>query len=115
MIRFRVYNIRNVRNRGFESALRGISQTNMDLGVFQETKVTKVMYTRESSGYMVVATEATSAHSSAGAVFYIAADHFSMEALQTYGANFFRFHLALGEMQWFIVGCYLAPDNNSTI
>ena len=76
-----------------------MSHANMDLRVFQETKVTRGIYTQESSGYMVVATEATSAHSSAGAVFYIAADHFSMEALQTYGANFFIFHLELGEMQ----------------
>ena len=34
-IRFGTYNIRNRRNGGLESALRGMSQANMDLGIFQ--------------------------------------------------------------------------------
>ena len=34
-IRFGTYNIRNGNNRGLESALRGISQANMDLGLLQ--------------------------------------------------------------------------------
>ena len=37
-IRFGTYNIRNGRNGVLESALRGMSQANMDLGIFQETK-----------------------------------------------------------------------------
>ena len=39
-IRFGTYNIRNVRNGRLESALRGESQFNLDLGIFQETKLT---------------------------------------------------------------------------
>ena len=38
-IRFGTYNINNGRNGGLESALRRMSQTNMDLGIFQEKKV----------------------------------------------------------------------------
>ena len=34
-IRFGTYNIRNGRNGGLESALRGMSQANIDLGIFQ--------------------------------------------------------------------------------
>ena len=37
-IRFGTYNIRNRRNDGLDSALRGMAQANMDLGIFQETK-----------------------------------------------------------------------------
>ena len=59
-IRFGTNNIRNVRNGGLESALRGMSQANMDLGIFQETKVTDGIYTRESAWYIVVATDAPS-------------------------------------------------------
>ena len=40
-IRFGMYNIVNGRNGGIESILQGILQANMDIGVFQETKVTK--------------------------------------------------------------------------
>ena len=43
-IRFVTYNIRNGPNRGLESALMGIYQANMDLGIFQETKVTGGIY-----------------------------------------------------------------------
>ena len=38
--RFGTYNIHNGRNGGLESALRGLSWDNMDLGIFQETKLT---------------------------------------------------------------------------
>ena len=38
LIRFGTYNIRNGRNGGLELALRGMSQANMDLGIFQEKK-----------------------------------------------------------------------------
>ena len=41
-----------------ESALHRMSQANMKLGVFQETKVTKGIYMQESSGYRVVAAKA---------------------------------------------------------
>ena len=37
-VRFGSYNIRNGQNGGPESALRELSQVNVDLGVFQETK-----------------------------------------------------------------------------
>ena len=59
-IRFGPYNIRNGRNGGLDLALRGMSQANMDLGIFQETKLTDGIYTRWSAGYIVVATDAKS-------------------------------------------------------
>ena len=45
-IRFGTYNISNGRNGGLDSALRGVFQDNMGLGVLQETKVTNGIYTR---------------------------------------------------------------------
>ena len=49
-IRFGTYNIRNGRNGGLESAIWGVAQANMDLGIFQETKCTEGIYTRELAG-----------------------------------------------------------------
>ena len=80
-IRFGMYNIRNGWNRELESALRGMYQANMDLGVFQETKLTKIIYTHKSSGYRVLATEVPSVHSGGVAVLYRAAENFSVEEL----------------------------------
>ena len=56
-------------------------QANMDLGVFQETDITKRMYMCESSGYSVVSMEAPSAHSVSVAIFYRLMGHFSVEVL----------------------------------
>ena len=66
----------------------------MDLGFFQETKVKKGIYTQESSGYKVLASETLSAHKGGVAVFYQSVEHFSVEALWLYGVNVVIFQLA---------------------
>ena len=76
LIRFGTYNIRNYQKGGLESALRGMSQANVDLGIFQDKKVTTEIYTRESSGYRLVAPETPSVHSGGVAMFYRVAEHF---------------------------------------
>ena len=63
----------------------------------------------------MVATEAPSAHSGGVTVFYRVTEQFSVEALQTYGANVVSFQLETGDSWWFILGCDLAPYNASTI
>ena len=35
--------------------------------------------------------------------------------MQKYGPNVIGFQLATGAWRWYIVGCYLAPDDTSTI
>ena len=35
--------------------------------------------------------------------------------IQTYGEKVVSFQLTSGDRQWYIVGCYLAPYNASTI
>ena len=59
---FGSYNIRNSRNGGLESALRGMSQDNLDLGVFQYTNLTDRFHTRGLARYSVVATDVPSRH-----------------------------------------------------
>ena len=86
-IRFGTYNIRNGRNGGLESALRGMYQANMDLGIFQEKMVTDNIYTRGSSGYSVVVTDAPSQHHGGVAVFHRLAPHFEVEDVQKFGPN----------------------------
>ena len=38
-----------------------------------------------------------------------------MEAFHIYGANIVSFQLESSSQKWHIVGCYLAPDNASTL
>ena len=67
---FSTSNLRKGRNVGMESSLWGISQANIDLGILQETKCTDGIYTRESAGYRIVATDAPSRHRGGVALFY---------------------------------------------
>ena len=90
-IRFGTYNIRNGRNSGLESALRGMSQANMDLGIFQETKLTDGIYTRRLGGYSVVATDTPSQHRGGVAIFHWLVPHFAVEAVQQFGPNVIGF------------------------
>ena len=96
-IRFGTYNICNSRNRGLESALREMYQSNMDLGIFQETKVTNGVYTRGSYIYSVISTDAPSHHRGGVAVFYRPSPHYAVESIQKFGPNIVGFHLATGE------------------
>ena len=112
---FGTYNIRNSQNGGIESTLRGMFQANVDLVVRQNTKVTQGINGQELSGYRVVASETTSAHSGGIFMLFRAAEDFSVEAPCLYGANIVSFQLASGGHWWYIVGCYLAPDDTSTI
>ena len=114
-IRFGTYSIRNGRNGGLESSLQGMSQANVDLGIFQETKLTDGIYTRGSDGYSVVATDALSRHRGGVAIFHWPEPHFVVEAVQQFGPNIIGFQLATGARRCYIVGCYLAPDNTSLI
>ena len=93
----------------------GMSQANMDLGIFQKKKVTDGIYTRRSSGYSVVATYAPSRHRGGVAVFHRSAPHFAVEAVHKFGPNVVGFQMTTGERRWYIMGCYLVPDNTSTI
>ena len=86
-IRFGTYNIRNGCNGGLESALQGVAQANMDLGIFQETKCTDSIHTRASAGYSVVATDVPSQHRGGVEVFYRPSPHFAVEAVRQFGLN----------------------------
>ena len=87
----------------------------MELGIFQENKVTDGIYTSSSAGYSVVATDAPSRHRSGVVVFYRPAPHFAVEAVQQFRSNAVGFQMSTGGWRWYIVGSYLSPDNTSTI
>ena len=49
------------------------------------------------------------------AVFHRTALHFAVEAVYKSGPNFIGFQLVTGARRWYIVGCYLSPDDTSMI
>ena len=48
-------------------------------------------------------------------MFYRPSPRYAVEAIHKFGPNVVGFQLATGELQWYIIGFYLAPDNTSTI
>ena len=92
-----------------------MDQANIDLGFFQETKCTDGIYTCESAGYRVVAIDAPSQHRSGVALFYRPSSLFVVEAIRYYGPNLLSFEVATGGRRWYIIGCYIAPDDARTI
>ena len=114
-IKFGTYNIRNGRNGGLEEALRVMEQANLDMGILQETKITDGAYTRASAGYRVVATDAPSRHRGEIAMFYREGAGFAVEEVRQYGPNVLSFEVVSGRRRWYIIGCYLAPDDARAI
>ena len=92
-----------------------MAQANIDLGVFQETKCTDGIYTRASAGYRVVATDAPSRHRGGVALFYRTSAQFAVEEVKEYGPNVLSFKVMTGRRRWYIIGCYIAPDDARTI
>ena len=90
-------------------------QADFDLGVFQETKVTRRDHTRESSRYRVVMTDPPILHRGSVAVFYREAGHFTLEALCLHVTNLNRFHMATGQQWWNAVRCYISTNDTSAI
>ena len=73
-----------------------MSQANMDLVIFQETKFTDGIYTQGSAEYSVVAIDAPSRHRGGVAVFHRPAPNFMLEAVQQFGPNVIGFQLVTG-------------------
>ena len=92
-----------------------MSQANLDLGIFQGINLTGGFYVSGSAGYSVVATDAPIQHCFGVAVFYRLSLQYAMESIQQFRPNVIGSQLATGEWRWYIIGCYLDPDDTSTI
>ena len=83
--------------------------------VFQETNLTKEVYTWEASGFCVIETEVPRAHRGSVAVFYRGVEHFAVEELRPHGPNVITSQLVTGRRRWHVVGCYIVSRYASTI
>ena len=48
-------------------------------------------------------------------IFYRESPHVVVEAHNQNGPNFIRLQLETGYWRWFVIGCYLASDDTSSI
>jgi hypothetical protein len=90
------YNIRSGWNGGLKSALWAMDGIGADLGILLETKVTDRIYTRNSSGYSVVALNAPSAHQGGIVLFWRSNKSYEVEDWRIRGPNVLTFVLVTG-------------------
>ena len=96
-------------------ALTGVSQANLDLVVLQDTNFIYGLYTHDLAGYSVVSMGTPIRHCGGVVVFYCVLPRFSVKALQKFGTNVVILLMVKGEQQWYIIGCYLFPNEALTI
>ena len=48
-------------------------------------------------------------------MFYREGAGFAVEEVSSYGPNVLSFEVVSGRRRWYIIGCYLAPDDTRTI
>jgi hypothetical protein len=108
------FNVRSGRNGGLESALRAMVATEVDCGVFTETKITDDIYMRFSSGYNVFASNAVSIRQGKIALFWRDNDLYEIEESKIRGPNVLSFELVTGKTRFYIVGAYLPPSDPGT-
>ena len=87
----------NRRNGGLDSAMRGMSQSNFNLEVFQETKVTNGIHTRASLGYHVFANQRSKSAPWEGlAIFYRYSPKTEVKVLKHHKRNILSFQVVSG-------------------
>ena len=92
-----------------------MSQTKLELWVFQETKVTDGIHTHISSVYCVFVADVPSRTCRGLAIFYRDVPHFQVKSFHPQRPNVTSIHLDSDGSKCFIDRCYLFPDNASTI
>ena len=109
------WNIRSGRNGGLESALRALDALEVDIALLTETKLTKGIYTRWSSSYSVIATDAKSAYQGGVALCIRKGELFEVEEAIVRGPNVISFQLVTGQARYYAVGAYIPPSDLQTL
>jgi exonuclease III len=114
--RMGTYNIITGQGGGILSALRAMGKLGVDVGVLQETKMTKGIYPRRGFGYSVFCTDAPSRQCGGVALFWRDCDGCAVEEQRRWGPNVLSFQLVTGRGRYYCIGAYRPPsevDNNT--
>ena len=109
------WTIRNGRNGGLESACRALDSLNVDIALLQETKLTRQIYSRSSSGYSITASNAPSARKGGIALCWKEHDAYEIEETKFHGSHVVTFRLITGELRYYVVGCYIPPSSTAEL
>jgi hypothetical protein len=81
----------------------------IDLGILLETKLTGGIYTQNSSGYSVIASDAPNVHQGGIALFWQANKMYEVKDWRICGPNVPSFVMVTGSQRFYAVGCYIPP------
>jgi hypothetical protein len=95
--------------------LQAMKLMGVEFGILLETKLTNGVYTRWSSSYHVRATHVLSAWQGGISLFWRASDLYEVEEVELRGPNVLSFQLVSGATRYYIVGCYILPNNLTTL
>ena len=109
------WNIQNGRNTRLETALRALSVVGVDICFLQETKLTDGIYTRFSSDYHVLATNAVSRAQGGIALVYRDSPYWQVESAIFHGPNVISAEIVTGNKRYSIVGAYVPPKDTTTL
>ena len=98
-----------------ETALCALGQGNIGIGVLQETKITRGIHTRRSSGNTVWVTEAEGQHRGGIAIVWRDAELWGVDGVWNFGPNMVSFISTSGRKRWYSVGAYVPPNDLPTI
>jgi hypothetical protein len=77
--------------------------------------MTEGVYTRWSSGYNVQSTHVPSKWQGGISLFWRASETYEVKEVEICGPNALTFQLVLGATRWYIIGCYIPPNNLTTL
>ncbi len=92
-----------------------MKQMGVDCGILLETKLTKGVYTRWSSGYNVQSTHAPSKWQGGISLFWRTSKTYEIKEVELRGPNVLSCQLVSGATRWYILGCYIPPTNLTTL
>jgi hypothetical protein len=83
----------------------------VDCGVLLETKLTEGVYTRWSSGYNVQSTHVPRMWQGGISLFWRTSGTYEIKEVEIRGPNVLSIQLVSGAARWYIIGCYIPPNN----
>ena len=118
-IRITSWNIENGRKENIQSACRALDSLGVDIGFLQETKLTDDTFTPQFSqcgGYKISATNAPSKHQGGVAFCWRKKSNmFIVKEEKKWHPNVMTIHVVTRKIRYYIVGCYLPPDDLETL
>ena len=113
-INIATWNIRCGRREALHSTGRALESLNVDFAFIQETKITDGIYpSRTEGGYNVISTNGFSSSKGGVALMWRRREYFEVENQKEWNNNVMTAQIRAGQFKYYIVGCYLPPDDSA--